>query len=163
MTWCANGYSFDQVLQEGGSGSGATVEQICEGPTACVGEQISNFQVTSCTDGEPVGMRDYFEGADVGLYWYSPVWRMRCAHSAGVVFHVAKSRRAYRFLLGETRNRTQPDQLPAVCALENIPLESIFIDHDGTYSHSAFFETCIRILQTEALVCLSCGSGPSVG
>ena len=81
MTWCADGYSFDQQLQEGSSGgSGApNEEQICAGSTACVGEQIANFQLTSCETGERVGIRDYLAGAEMGVLLATAGWCGACS------------------------------------------------------------------------------------
>ena len=143
-TWCANGYEFDQPLQSGSSG-GASEEEICNGPTACVGEEVSNFQVTSCATGEQVGMRDYFEGAGVGLLLGTAGWCGACSARIPQVLSFMSSNPQVKtaFLLGETNNRTQPDQrwCQQYARAKNIPLENIFIDHDGEYSHSAFFQS----------------------
>ncbi|MFH2009194.1 MAG: hypothetical protein ABI333_21575 [bacterium] len=46
-TWCLNGYSFSQVIQEGSP---------CTQPGTCLGDTINDFSVTSCDTGQQVSL-----------------------------------------------------------------------------------------------------------
>jgi len=52
-TWCFDGYSFSQSVQEGSA---------CTNPGTCVGDTISDFSLTSCDTGQPVTMASVASG-----------------------------------------------------------------------------------------------------
>ena len=90
-------------------------------------------------------MRDYFEGAENAVLMGTSGWCPSCsARIPGVVrYSNANPGTRIAYLLGETSSRSQPSvrYCEQYARSKGVPLEQIFIDHDGTYSHSSFFQS----------------------
>lgn len=53
--WCINGYTFNQTIEE-------DVASACPYPGSCVGDSVSDFQVTSCETGNQVSAYSLMTG-----------------------------------------------------------------------------------------------------
>lgn len=142
-SWCANGYEFDQMLQMGSSGGGENTEEVCAGPVACLEEEIANFSVKSCETNQNVAVRDYFAGAQAAVFLGTAGWCGACSQRVPQLVAEEARRPGMKvmYVLGEDRGQNQPTQsyCENYARSHNVPIDQIFIDHDGQYGHANFF------------------------
>jgi hypothetical protein len=158
-TWCLGEYAFDvQLDAEAGGGApamgndGPTGDVAnpanCDDPTlACIGEEIQDFSLTNCGTGMPQSMNEYFNGMKGGWYVLTAGWCPACTRFIPSVIDVMENpavdgKVKAAFILGEDTRQNPPtlEYCRRYGMQKNIPLENLFMDHDGTNSFGTLFQ-----------------------
>ena len=144
--WCMDDYAFAEdfeiVVADGGHPDNPPV---CQEAVACVGETIHDFQLINCATGRPESMRQYFNGQEAAVLMAVAGWCPGCSETLPRTVQaerqVAASGVKFAYILGEDRDYQQPSL--AYCqryaADHGVPLNQMFIDHDGQDNHMTTF------------------------
>ena len=129
----------------GNQGGGGGEVGMGVGPGAAVGEIIQDFSLTNCGTEQPQSMRAYFEGQRAGHMLLTAGWCPACRQFIPQVIGLMNNPQAaglkVAFVLGEDQGYNQPSirYCQQYANSLNIPLENMFIDHDGQDSFATTF------------------------
>ncbi len=129
----------------GGNPGGGGATGMGQGPGASVGEVVQDFSLINCGTGQPVSMRDHFSGEKAAMFVLVAGWCGSCEQFVPQVLELVADPRAdglkVAFVLGEDRSRNEATQryCQQYARQKNVPLENIFLDHDGTNAFRTTF------------------------
>ena len=152
-TWCMNDHPFDgdftgmiPVPGSGGGGGGGVNPGDCDSPSlACVGEVVNDFSMYNCGTQSQKSLTEHFSGGKAGLVLLTAGWCGACERRVPEVGAMLNNPQYESFraavVIGDTRDRMQPDQryCERYASDKNVPLDSMFIDHNGQASFRSIF------------------------
>jgi hypothetical protein len=124
----------------GGGGSGGA-----SGPGAQVGDTITDFSLTNCGTGEATSVQATLAGSRAGMMILTAGWCGACAQWIPQIRELEANPQAeglkVMYVLGEDSNHGQPSErfCQQYANQHNIPLNQMFMDHDGNDSFRTVF------------------------